>query len=257
MNLQISTKGNKKLETVVARAMKDVELSNLWKASNVMAIERMGFNDHGPTHVKIVATTAQKMLRLLTERGRVPSLVKDHSMKQEDAEVVVVIASLLHDIGHVVHRENHEQFAVPLAMPLIDRLLLGVYDKESAVIMRGEILHCIISHTSGIIPQTLEAGIVKVADALDMEKGRARIPFRTGSVNIHSVSAMAVDKVLVKAGTEDPVEIEITMNNSAGIFQIDNLLRMRIDESRLGDDIKVIVMINGPEKKIIQNRIEM
>jgi len=125
MNLQISTKGNKKLETVVARAMKDVELSNLWKASNVMAIERMGFNDHGPTHVKIVATTAQKMLRLLTERGRVPSIVKDHSMKQEDAEVVVVLGSLLHDIGHVVHRENHEQFAVPLAMPLIDRLLLG------------------------------------------------------------------------------------------------------------------------------------
>jgi len=123
--------------------------------------------------------------------------------------------------------------------------------------MRGEILHCIISHTSGIIPQTLEAGVVKVADALDMEKGRARIPFRTGSVNIHSVSAMAVDKVLVKAGTEDPIEIEITMNNSAGIFQIDNLLRMRIDESRLGDDIKVIVMITGPEKKIIQNRIEM
>ena len=257
MNLQISTKGNKKLETVVARAMKDVELSNLWKASNVMAIERMGFNDHGPTHVKIVATTAQKMLKLLTDRGRIPSIVKGHDMTQDDAEVVVVLGSLLHDIGHVVHRENHEQFAVPLAMPLIDRLLLGIYDKESAVIMRGEILHCIISHTSGIIPQTLEAGIVKVADALDMEKGRARIPFRTGSVNIHSVSAMAIDKVLVKAGTDDPIEIEITMNNSAGIFQIDNLLRMRIDESRLGDDIKVIVMITGPEKKIIQNRIEM
>ena len=257
MNLQIQTKGNKKLETVVARAMNDVELNTLWKASNVMAIERMGFNDHGPTHVKIVAATALKMLRLMIERGRVPSIVKGHSMKNEDAEVIVVLGSLLHDIGHVVHRENHEQFGIPLAVPVIDRLLQGVYDKESAPIMRGEILHCIISHTSGIIPHTLEAGIVKVADALDMEKGRARIPFRTGSVNIHSVSAMAVDKVQVKAGTEDPIEIEITMNNSAGIFQIDNLLRMRIDESRLGDDIKVIVMIIGAEKKIIQNRIEM
>jgi uncharacterized protein len=257
MNLQIATKGNKKLEAIVARAMKDSELASLWKASNVMAIDRMGFNDHGPTHVKIVATTALKMLRLLTDRGRVPSIVKDHSMKQEDAEVVVVLGSLLHDIGHVVHRENHEQFAIPLAIPVIDRLLQGIYNRDSAAIMRGEILHCIFSHTSGIIPHTLEAGVVKVADALDMEKGRARIPFRTGSVNIHSVSAMAVDKVHVKAGTEDPIEIEITMNNSAGIFQIDNLLRMRIDESRLGDDIKVIVMIIGAEKKIIQNRIEM
>jgi len=257
MNLQISTKGNKKLEAIVSRALKDVELANLWKASNVMAIDRMGYNDHGPTHVKIVANTALKMLRLLSERGKVPSIVKDHSMKQEDAEVVVVLGSLLHDIGHVVHRENHEQFAVPLAMPVIDRLLQGIYDKVSAATMRGEILHCIISHTSGVIPHTLEAGIVKVADALDMEKGRARIPFRTGSVNIHSVSAMAVDKVQVRAGTDEPIEIEITMNNSAGIFQIDNLLRNRIDESRLADDIKVVVMIVGAEKKIIQNRIEM
>jgi len=255
--LQIATKGNKKLEETVSRAMKDSELSTLWKASNVMAIDRMGYNDHGPTHVKIVASTALKMQRILVERGKVPSLVKDHSMTNEDAEVVVVLGSLLHDIGHVVHRESHELFAVPLAVPVIDRLLQGIYDKNAAVIMRGEILHCIFSHTSGIIPHTLEAGIVKVADALDMEKGRARIPFQTGSVNIHSVSAMAIDKVQVRSGTDDPIEIEITMNNSAGIYQIDNLLRMRIDESQLENDIKVIVQMQGSEKKIIQNRIEM
>jgi hypothetical protein len=126
---------------------------------------------------------------------------------------------------------------------------------ESATILRGEILHCVISHTSGIIPQTLEAGIVKVADALDMEKGRARIPFHTGSVNIHSVSAMAIDKVEVKSGAEKALDIEITMNNSAGIFQIDNLLRERLEESRLRNDISVAVMISGAEKKIIQKRI--
>lgn len=257
MHLQIQTKGNKRLENVLARVNGDAELAALWKSSNVMAIDRMGFNDHGPTHVKIVANIAMKILRLFADKGRVPSIVKDHSMSQEDAEIVVLLGSLLHDIGHVVHRENHERLAIPLAIPVIDRILQGLYNKEQATVMRGEILHCIISHTSGIIPQTLEAGIVKVADALDMEKGRARIPFHTGSVNIHSVSAMAIDKVQIHAGKEDPVEIEITMNNSAGIFQIDNLLRMRIDESRLMNDIKVIVMIAGAEKKIIKNRIEM
>jgi metal-dependent HD superfamily phosphatase/phosphodiesterase len=257
MNLQLPTKGNKKLEAIVNRVNGDTELATLWKSSNVMAIDRMGYNDHGPTHVKIVANISLKMLRLLVARERIPSIVKDHSMQQEDAEVVVVLGSLLHDIGHVVHRENHEQFAIPLAIPVIDRLLHGLYDKEALAVVRGEVLHCIISHTSGIAPHTLEAGVVKVADALDMEKGRARIPFHTGSVNIHSVSAMAVDKVQVRSGSEDPIEIEITMNNSAGIFQIDNLLRMRIDESRLSGDIKVIVLITGAEKKIIKNRIEI
>jgi len=257
MNLQIPTKGNKKLEAVIARVNGDAELATIWKSSNVMAIDRMGFNDHGPTHVKIVANTSLRMLRILVAGGKVPNIVKDYSMHQEDAEVIVVLASLLHDIGHIVHRESHEQLAIPLAIPIIDRMLHGLYDKEALTVMRGEVLHCIISHTSGISPQTLEAGIVKVADALDMEKGRARIPFHTGSVNIHSVSAMAVDRVQVRSGQDKPVEIEITMNNSAGIYQIDNLLRMRIDESRLAGDIKVIVLIAGAEKKIIKNRIEI
>jgi hypothetical protein len=208
-----------------------------------MAIDRMGFNDHGPTHVKIIAHIALKMLRILMVRGRVPSIVKDHKMEPEDAEVVVVLGSLMHDIGHVVHRENHEEFGITLAVPVIDRLLHGIYDREAATVVRGEVLHCIISHTSGIAPQTLEAGIVKVADALDMEKGRARIPFHTGSVNIHSVSAMAIDKVEIMSGKTKALDIEITMNNSAGIFQIDNLLRER--------------MIAGAERKIIQKRIEI
>jgi metal-dependent HD superfamily phosphatase/phosphodiesterase len=103
----------------------------------------------------------------------------------------------------------------------------------------------------------MEAGIVKVADALDMEQGRARIPFKAGSVNIHSVSAMAIEKVEIRSGTDRPLEIEIRMSNSAGIFQIDDLLRERIKESGLGKDIRVMVQISGEEKKIIEDKIEI
>ena len=44
-------------------------------------------------------------------------------------------------------------------------------------------------------PLTLEAGIVRVADALDMAKGRSRIPFERGRVSIHSLSAAAIESV--------------------------------------------------------------
>jgi len=258
MKLNIPAKGNKKLEEVIFRAERDVELAALWKASNVMAIDRMGFNDHGPTHVKIVANISLKILRIFLKNGRIPNIVKDFDMTKDDAEVVVVVASLLHDIGHVVHRENHEQFSVFMAIPVIQRLLHSIYDMGSLTTIQGEILHAIFSHSSGIIPQTLEAGIVKVADALDMEQGRARIPFHSGSVNIHSVSAMAIDKVEVKPGTERILDIEIIMSNSAGIFQIDDLLKERIKESNLSKDIRLIVqIIAGEEKKIIEKKIEI
>lgn len=257
MKLNIPTKGNKKLEEVISRADRDAELAELWKASNVMAIDRLGFNDHGPTHVKISANISLKILRIFIDAKRAPSIIKDHKMRNEDAEVVVVLASLLHDIGHVVHRENHEQFSVPLAIPIIQRLLHKIYDSASLSVVQGEILHAIFSHTSGIIPHTLEAGIVKIADALDMERGRARIPFRAGSINIHSVSAMAIDKVDIRPGSEKILEIEVRMSNSAGIYQIDDLLRERIKESGLANDISVIVHISGEERKIIEKKIEL
>ncbi|MEM2839488.1 MAG: HD domain-containing protein [Thermoplasmata archaeon] len=257
MRLNIPSKGNKKLEQIISRADRDVELGELWKASNVMAIDRLGFNDHGPTHVKISANISLKILRIFISADRVPSIVKDHHMTNDDAEVVVVLASLLHDIGHAVHRENHEQFSVQLAIPIIQRLLRNIYDTASLSIIQGETLHAIYSHTSGIIPQTLEAGIVKIADALDMERGRARIPFHAGSVNIHSVSAMAIDKVEIRPGSDRVLEIEIVMSNSAGIYQIDDLLRERIAESGLAKDISVIVQITGEERKIIEKKIEI
>ncbi|MDH4123202.1 MAG: HD domain-containing protein [Thermoplasmata archaeon] len=257
MKLSIPVKGNKKLEEIIARAENDIELGALWKASNVMAIDRMGFNDHGPTHVKIVANIALKMLRIFIEKKRVPNAVKNYGMTKEDAEVIVVLGSLLHDIGHVVHRMDHENFAIPLAVPVIDRLLHNIYDASSLTLLQGEILHAIISHKSGIIPQTLEAGIVKVADALDMEQGRARIPFKSGSVNIHSVSAMAIEKVEIRTSADKVLEIEIRMSNSAGIYQIDDLLRERLSESRLDKDIKVLVQVSGEEKKIIESKIEI
>jgi metal-dependent HD superfamily phosphatase/phosphodiesterase len=257
MRLNIPVKGNKKLAEIISRTDKDIELAELWKASNVMAIDRLGFNDHGPTHVKISANISLKILRIFVAAGRVPNIVKDYHMTNEDAEVIVVLASLLHDIGHVVHREHHEQFSVQLAIPIIQRLLRNVYDSSSLIILQGEILHAIFSHTSGIVPHTLEAGIVKIADALDMERGRARIPFHAGSVNIHSVSAMAIDKVDIRPGSDKILEIEIRMSNSAGIYQIDDLLRERIAESGLAKDISVIVQISGEERRIIEKRIEI
>ena len=59
----------------------------------------------------------------------------------------------------------------------------------------SEVLGAIISHREYGQPLTLEAGIVRVADALDMAKGRSRIPFERGRVSMHSLSAAAIEDV--------------------------------------------------------------
>ncbi len=230
----------------------DDELKALWRASNINAIDRLGFSDHGSTHVRKVARNALKMLRLLMESGCLPGVVQDYGLTPEDAEIVVVLASALHDIGFSVHRENHDEFSIMLSGPILRRLLRDIYTEPVLTFVVAEVQHAMITHHEGFVPYTIEGGTVRVADALDMEKGRARIPFASGSVNIHSVSALAIDKVRVTQGKERPILIEITMNNSAGIFQIDELLKEKIARSGLRDLITVEVQVPEEECRIVQ-----
>jgi len=244
---------NKKLKRIVDLVKEDVELQTFWRCANVMAISRMGYTDHGPTHVKIVANSALKLLRILVKSGVVPNVVKDYNLTNEDAEVVVVLASVFHDLGMVVTRERHEEYSVMLALRFLQRHLPVVYSEEESAIISSEVMHALLAHHPQQKVLTLEAGVVRVADALDMEEGRARIPFQAGKVDIHAVSALSIEKVEILEGTEKPVVIRIRMLNSAGIFQIDGLLKARILGSGLEKYIHVVAEIVGEkERKIIE-----
>lgn len=248
---------NKKLKQIVDLVKADVELHTFWRCSNVMAISRMGYTDHGPTHVKIVANSALKLLRLLVKKGVVPNVVKDYNLTNEDAEVIVVLASIFHDLGMVVTRERHEEYSVMLAFPFLQRHLQSVYCEEESAIVCSEVLHALVSHHPTQKVWTLEAGVVRIADALDMEEGRARIPFKAGKVDIHAVSALSIEKVEIMEGTEKPVTIRIRMSNSAGIFQIDELLKARIVGSGLEEYVHVVAEIVGEKERKIIDKFEI
>lgn len=252
-SLNIPTKKNKKLEKTIKFIENDIEVTTLWRCSNVMSMERRNLNDHGPIHVKIVANRAMKLLRMLIKNGVEPSIVKNYGMTVEDAEVVILLSSVLHDLGLAIVREKHEVYSVPLARDLLKRFLPTMYNIEESTIMTSEILHAVLTHHEPSYPQTLEAGIVKVADALDMEKGRARIPYEEGRLNIHTISAFAIEKVDILDGDEKPITIAIKMNNPAGVFQVDNLLLKKTRGSGLEKYLQVKVYIQEREDPITLN----
>ncbi len=253
----IPFRSNIKLKHVIKRVKEDVKLHSYWKCANVMAIDRLGYTDHGPTHVKIVANLALKLMRILIDQQVKPSIVKCYSMKNEDAEVVVVLGSIFHDLGMAVTRNDHERYSVLLALEFIERCLTPIYSVEERAIISSEVMHAIVSHEVPNAPLTVEAGIVSIADALDMEAGRARIPFEAGKVDIHAVSALSIEKIEIIEGGKKPITIKITMSNSAGVFQIDELLKPRIESSGLQQYFHVIAEITGAEERKIIERFEI
>ena len=243
---------NKLLSQTLEIINNDEEIKTLWNVINTNAIQRMGYTDHGPVHFQIVANISLRILRLLVKHDVVPSIVKDFTLTNDHAELVVVLASLMHDLGMSVHREGHEEFSLFITNSLL-RDMLAFLSVSERTIVTSEVLHSIISHRSGGKPLTVEAGVVRVADALDMSEGRSRIPYQKGAKDIHSISAAAIDNVEIHEGTKKPVEINILMNNAAGIFQVDELLKSKLKGSGIEQYISVKVEVKGAtDKKLVR-----
>jgi len=245
MEFKIPLRNNKTLRSLVNRINADRELFQIWKCANVNAVDRSGISDHGEVHIRIVANAALRILRLLVKGGVEPSVVTHHGLTIEDAELIVVLAACLHDTGISVHRDNHERYSLFIAFGKARELLESIYDEPNLTTMVSETLHAIVAHDAEEKCLTIEAGIVKIADAIDMTEGRSRIPFEAGKVNIHSVSAQAVDSVNIIKGDKKPVRIEISLANSAGIFQVDELLKNKLKYSPLKPFLEVTVKIEG------------
>jgi uncharacterized protein len=249
MRITVPARGNRKLRRILERANGDSQLKAWWHVSNVNAVVRMEINDHSWVHIQIVTNIALKILRQLTKHHVEPSLVRDYGLENDDAEVVVALAALFHCVGMSVHRRGHEDFSLFLAEPKLRELLDGIYDEPERTVIVSEVLQSIISHRSDGQPLALEAGILRVADALDMAKGRSRIPFERGQVTMHSLSAAAIDEVRIEDGEEKPVRIEIVMNNSSGVFQVDGLLKAKLRGSGLEPYVEVVAHIDTESEK--------
>jgi metal-dependent HD superfamily phosphatase/phosphodiesterase len=249
MRIKVPTRGNRKLRTLLDRVNDDRQLKAWWHVANVNATARLEINDHSWVHVQIVSNIALKLLRQLTKHGVEPAMVADYALEPNDAEVVVMLEALLHCVGMAVHRDGHEDFSLFLAEPKARQLLMGLYDEPELTVVVSEALQGITSHREYGKPLTLEAGILRVADALDMAKGRSRIPFEHGRVTIHSLSAAAIEEVVISEGEQRPIKIEIVMNNSSGIYQVDGLLKAKLRGSGLEPYVEVIAHIDTEAEK--------
>jgi uncharacterized protein len=249
MRINVPARGNRVLRDVIERINRDDSIKALWHAANVNAVARMQINDHSWVHIQIVTNIGLKLLRELKRAGVEPGMVTDYGMTQEDAEVVVALGCLTHCLGMAIHRNGHEEMSLFLAADRLPTLLDGLYEEPETTIVQAEVLQTIISHRSDGQPLSLEAGVVRVADALDMAKGRSRIPFETGRVSIHSLSAAAIEEVKIGAGADDKVLVEIEMNNSAGLYQVDNLLRSKLRGSGLEKHLEIEATLEGDTEK--------
>jgi len=241
------------LRKALALLEKSSEVQSYLFMANVMAVQRLMYNDHGPVHSKIVAGSALEILDLLLDNGYESSVVGDGVGDEEDARMVVLLGAYLHDIGNAVHRSFHHITGVALASRFLPRLLKAVYGEwEKAYRITPEVLHCIFAHDEKEQALSLEAGITKIADGTAIAEGRARIPYRHGKSDIHALSALAIRRVEILSGSPSkPVRILVDMENEAGVFQIEQVLGLKIKTSGLAKAVEIEALKRGEPFKTI------
>ena len=233
----------------------DSEIAALQDYANVVAIKRLGFNDHGPVHMRKVTYNAVKLAQLLHEAGVLLSLESEQIASFEDSLTAIILAAFLHDVGMSIGRAFHENTGIWLAQPILERILNQLYPDDLAkkVIIRSLAMECIMGHMASIPIHSLEAGIILVADGCDMEKGRARIPMLLATSaklgDIHRYSALAIEKVKISAGEVKPISLEVHMSESVGYFQIEEVLLQKIKASPIREYIELWACLADEEPK--------
>ncbi|MHA1906541.1 MAG: hypothetical protein ACW98Y_04545 [Candidatus Thorarchaeota archaeon] len=230
------------------------KVQSFLRTANRMAVSRLGYTDHGAVHAEVATWNALRVFDILDETFK-PNVVAEGIGDSDDARLVVLASTYLHDLGMVIHRKEHYQAAIQLAAPLLEQKLDHIYDNPgTAADILSTILHGIYSHDDDIQCLTLEAGITKLGDGCDMTKGRTMVPFHKGKVDIHSVSAMAINDVILEKGDDKPLNITVAMDSPAGVFQVEAVLVKKISTSGLKDHINVEVLVNGDRLVLSQVR---
>jgi metal-dependent HD superfamily phosphatase/phosphodiesterase len=250
---------DERLHAVLELVENDAEIVACLQAQNVNPVKRKGYNDHGRKHIEIVRNRALCLYELLKEGDIEFNGAADQGLDEADESVIIALAATLHDIGHVVHRDAHPYYSIPLAADVLDRVLseLEYYDIVETVRLKGEVLHAILCHRTEEQPLTNEAGVVRVADALDMERGRSRIPYEKGGRGINTISSRAIRKVSLQPGETVPVMVEIEMVDAAGVYQVDELLKAKLHDSRIEEHVRIVALNTHSDDGQLVERIEL
>ena len=229
----------------------DEELQEMQDYSNNVSIKRLGFNDHGPVHMRQVVSNAIKMMKILHDSGIKTSLEREEIGDFEDSMCAVILAGLMHDLGMSIGRQGHEEMSSLLAQPIINRALMHVFpdNLHRRVVIRAVATEAIIGHMSSRKIHSIEAGIILVADGCDMTKGRARIPMALNKTPRDKYSASAINRIGIHHGERKPIKIDIEMSGDVGFFQIEEVLLTKIESSPAKEFIELYAGVEGQERK--------
>lgn len=177
----------------VETVRRDPEVIAFVRQANI-SLKAIGYTEHGQRHVGLVGQIAENILSHLGHDQRSCELAN--------------VAGYLHDIGNLIHRENHAQSSAIMAWRILDRL--GMSPEECALIMGAIGNH---EEERGTATTAISAALI-IADKADVHRSRVQNP-DPATFDIHDRVNYAATRSFVRVRTEEKIialELEIDTN---------------------------------------------
>jgi metal-dependent HD superfamily phosphatase/phosphodiesterase len=250
----VPARHNPRLQALAERINADEELRQLWRSANVNAVDRLGLGDCGEVHVRIVANAALKLLRLLREAGHQPAVVTHHRLTPAEAEIIVVLAAALHELGLAVHSDPAvaARAGLVLAERKVRELLDGLYPARERAVLLAEALHAVVALEAKVECLTLEAGVLKLADTLDLTKGRVRLSAES-SQRLGAVSTLpVVDEVTIQRSKTPPVRVVLRLSRADGLPAVEAMLQNKLVRVPLAGLVELLARVDDERASSLQ-----
>ncbi|MCD6502826.1 MAG: metal-dependent phosphohydrolase [Thermoplasmata archaeon] len=227
------------------------EFKPLINNMNRIVLKVYKYNDHGIIHALLTTRRSLEIYKILKKKGY-KMTAEELGGDERWSKFIISLGSLLHDVGNAVHRKYHYLFSVILVKDKVFKYAKELVGNNDYLLPAYLTLNAIFSHDEDVESITMEASIITMADGLDIEAGRSRLRHDPSTIDIHSVSAYSIDKVLIEENDdpEVPLKVVIYMNNLAGVFQVDEILRKKVENSLLTGRVLVEIITN--DKRMIR-----
>lgn len=157
-------------------------------------LRTLGYTEHGQRHAGLVGQIAENILDRLGHEPRMRQLAN--------------IAGYLHDIGNVIHRENHALSGSIMAWHILSRL--GMSPAECALVMNAIGNH---EEERGTASTAVSAALI-IADKADVHRSRVQNP-DPDTFDIHDRVNYAATRSFVRVRSDDKViALELQIDTS-------------------------------------------
>ncbi|MDQ3249232.1 MAG: HD domain-containing protein [Chloroflexota bacterium] len=177
----------------IEQVRRDPEVIAFLQSANDI-LRALGYTEHGQRHAGLVGQIAENILERLGYDLRIRQLAN--------------IAGYVHDIGNVVHRQNHALSGSLMAWQILSRM--GMSSGECAVIMNAIGNH---EEERGTASTPVSAALI-IADKADVHRSRVQNP-DPATYDIHDRVNYAATRSFVRVRLDDKViALELQIDTS-------------------------------------------